>query len=165
MSPSLARVRPFAVAAFAAGLSFGLAGCGGDDEGSSTGSDSSTTAAPADAGSPETTEAMDSGSADAPSTGENPGPATLANGTADEAHTVTFTADSVFSPDSIEVAPGELLTFKAAEGAPIAGVTFNGNDSYTITGGLIETFTLETPGEYTVEEDISGATMTVTVTG
>jgi hypothetical protein len=37
-------------------------------------------------------------------------------------------------------------------------------DTYTITGGLIETFTISEPGTYTVTEDISGTTMTLTVT-
>ena len=58
-----------------------------------------------------------------------------------------------------------MFTFVAAEGAPTAAVTFNGDDSYTITTGLTESFTLEAPGTYTVSEYLSGATMTVTVAG
>ena len=95
--------------------------------------------------------------------GENPGTETLVDGPADAAHTVTFTADGSWDPSTLEVAPGQVFTFVAAEGAPTAAVTFNGSDTYTITTGLTESFTLETPGTYTVQEHISSEPMTVTV--
>lgn len=139
---------------------------GGSDGSSGDGSKATTTAAAAaDSSSSETTEATDSGDSGDSASGENPGTETLVDGPADAAHTVTLTADGTWDPASLEVAPGEVFTFVAAEGAPTAAVTFNGNDSYTITTGLTESFTLDEPGTYTVKEYLAGAEMTVTVTG
>jgi hypothetical protein len=37
-------------------------------------------------------------------------------------------------------------------------------DTYTISGGLIESFTIDAAGTYTMTEDLTGATATITVT-
>lgn len=153
-----ARRTTSALCAIAMAFAFG---CSSDDD-SSTSTTSAPSATTTAAGGDTSTTAADSGSS---SDSTNPGPATLANGKAPADKTITFNADSTFSPSTLTVKPGELFTFVAAQGAPVAAVTFNGSDTYTISGGLVESFTLTAPGTYHASEDISGAEVTITVAG
>jgi plastocyanin len=158
--------RRLAALTLAAALLVGTAACGGSDsEGGAE--DPGTTAAPAaddaaddGADTPDDTEESDEEAAPE----GNPGVETLVDGPASEDLTVTWDG-TAFSPSELEVAPGEVFTFVAGPDAGTSAVTFNGNDSYTITTGLTESFTLEAPGTYTVSEYLTGVTMTVTVTG
>lgn len=150
-------------------LSVPLAACGsssseGAGGSSGEGAEVATTVAPED-GTDATVPADEGEGTEEPSEGANPGVETLVDGPADAANTVTFTAEGTWDPSSLEVASGEVITFVAAEGAPTAAVTFDGSNTYTITTGLTESFTLDEPGSYTVSEYLSGAEMTVTVTG
>lgn len=147
-----------------------LAACGSSSSGGDGGAaddGATTTAAAAEAtDDPGSTPAEEPGEEGEEVTdGANPGVETLVDGPADEANTVTFTAEGTWDPGTLEVAPGEVFTFVAAEGASTAAVTFDGSTTYTITTGLTESFTLDEPGTYTVTEFLSGAEMTVTVTG
>ena len=165
--------RPVLAATIVVAFAFGLPACSSDDatdapaasEASSMEAteETSTTTEPtegSDSSDPTTTEADTDESA--PDDAMNPGSETLVDGPAAADKTVAF--DGVaFTPSTLEVAPGEVFTFVAGPAASTSAVTFNGNDTYTISGGLTESFTLETTGTYTVTEFISGATMTVTV--
>ena len=137
-----------------------------DDASSSSGGDKATTTlAPtsdqnADSGSDSSDPTDDSTTNDGVG---NPGSETLVDGPITAENTVTWTADGSWDKDSLTVSIGEVFTFVAGEGASTAAVTFNGNDSYTITTGLTESFTLAEPGTYTVSEYVSGTEMTVTV--
>lgn len=167
--------RPAFASAVLITLAFGLPACSSDDKSdaankstttttaaSGTTDETSTTATAAGTDSmDETTTAADSGDSDAGDM-TNPGKETLVDGPAPADKTVTFDG-TAFSPEKLDVAPGEVFTFAAGPDASPSAVTFNGSDTYTITGGLTESFTLEAPGTYNVKEDISGATMTVTV--
>jgi hypothetical protein len=155
--------RLLAVTAVGAFLVVGVAACG-----SSSGSDSSsddtaktTVADSGDSGTSDTT--ADSGdSGDAGDT-EGTGTVTLADGEAPADKTITFT-DGAFDPTTLEVAVGELFTVKQG-GDGINAVKFgDSTDTYTISGGLIESFTIDAAGTYTMTEDLTGATATITVT-
>jgi len=153
--------RRLAPAALIAVLALGATACGSSgssSEGSTKDPEESTTvtAATAERSGADPAEASD---------GTNPGTETLVDGPADAAHTVTFTEDGTWDPATLQVAPGQVFTFVAAPGAGTHAVTFNGDDTYTISGGLIESFTLSTPGTYTVSEYLSGETMTIVVKG
>ena len=72
--------------------------------------------------------------------------------------------DGAFDPTTLEVAVGELFTVKQG-GDGINAVKFgDSTDTYTISGGLIESFTIDAAGTYTMTEDLTGATATITVT-
>ena len=89
----------------------------------------------------------------------------LADGEAGPDLTVTFTEADGFAPTALEVGVGELFPFTAGDDGTHA-VRFGAatdTDTDTISGGLIETFTIEAAGTDTVTEDLSGQTMTVTV--
>ena len=74
-------------------------------------------------------------------------------------------ADGTFSPSELSVPAGEKVTFKAAPDAGTHAVRFGSStDTFTISGGLIETFTISEPGTYTVTEDLTNATMTLKIT-
>jgi plastocyanin len=148
-------------AALVAVLALGGAACSSSGSDSSAGSSTKeSTGATTSSTTADTAEATaDASSSD----GENPGVETLVDGPADAAHTVTLTA-SGWDPATLEVAPGQVFTFVSAVSGAKA-VTFNGSDTYTITGGLTESFTLEAPGTYTVSEFLSGDTMTIVVKG
>ncbi len=148
-------------AALVAVLALGGAACSSSGSDSSAGSstkESTTTTASS------TAESAESSSGSSSSDGENPGVETLVDGPADAAHTVTLTASGTWDPATLTVAPGQVFTFVSA-GSGSHAVTFNGSDTYTISGGLTESFTLATPGTYTVTEYLSGETMTVVVSG
>ncbi len=154
------------LAALASSLLVGAVGCAeSSDSDTSNANSSSTVDAPASSDP----EADDAGS-EPSNDGESPAPAAdlsavkLADGTADPDATATFTADGAFDRDSIEVGVGELVTFKADADAGTHAVTFNGSDTYTISGGLIETFAISAPGEYVASELLTDATVTITVT-
>lgn len=142
-------------------LAFALGACGSDDDTSSPDA-TETTVAPDDTSDPDEGDAPSDGESEDPES--NPGVETLVDGPAEADKTVTF-ADGAWDPATLEVAPGEVFTFVAAADAGTVAVSFNGSDSYTLSGGLTESFTLETPGTYTVSEYLSGTTMTVTVAG
>lgn len=91
-----------------------------------------------------------------------PGSVALADGEAAADKTVTFTTDGGFQPTVLEVAVGELFTFRSGDG--VHAVRFGeATETFTITKGLIESFTIDAPGDYTAYEDITGAAMTIRV--
>ncbi len=92
------------------------------------------------------------------------GTVTLADGAAAADKTVSFTDDGGFDPPELTVKVGELFTFKAGDDGTHAVKFGDSSDTYTISGGLIESFTIDAAGTYTVTEDLSSKTMTVTVT-
>jgi hypothetical protein len=145
-----------------------VASCGGDSSSETTDADSASEESVVEV-SPSSDSVVDD-SVTVETDGEesaasgNPGAETLVDGPAAADKTVTWDG-SGWSPGSLEVAVGEVFSFVTSAGAGVAAVSFNGADSYTITSGLIESFTLDTPGTYTVIEFISGTAMTVTVTG
>jgi len=155
-----------AAAVLAVVVLFGAAACSSSDDKSSDSSDKTTTTASGSGGSDgsSTTAADDSsgsgagGDAGAKGTGK----VTLADGEA-AADKITVDADGAFDPDSLSVAVGEKFTVKAADGAGTHAVTFDGGDSYTVSGGLIETFTIDAAGTYTMTDTISESTATITV--
>jgi plastocyanin len=86
----------------------------------------------------------------------------LSDGEAPADRTITISKNG-FSPQSLEIAAGENVTFKA-EGEGVFAVDYGeGSDSATVTGGLIETFTFPGPGTYTFTDSFTGIPMTVTV--
>ena len=135
--------------------------CGSSGSKSSAGESSATTSKSAGGNTPGKSDTSDTES----TPGKNPGKATVSNETAAPDKTVIFKADKSFEPKKLQVAPGEVFSFKSADDANAAAVTFDGNDKYTITSGLVESFTLTTPGTYTVTDNMSNATMTVVVKG
>ena len=135
--------------------------CGSSGSNTKAGDASSTTSKSANGDTPGKSDTSDTESAP----GKNPGKATVSNETAAPDKTVIFTADKTFAPNKLQVSPGEVFSFKSADDANAAAVTFDGNDKYTITSGLVESFTLTTPGTYTVTDNMSNATMTVVVKG
>jgi len=148
-------------AALVAVLALGGVACSSSGSGSSAAS--STTTEAAEASTP-VSEASSAETGADESDGTNPGVEALVDGPADATHTVTF-SDGSWEPGTLQVAPGQVFTFVSAPGGGTKAVTFNGSDTYTISGGLTESFTLATPGTYTVSEYLSGETMTVVVTG
>lgn len=155
-------------------LALGLPACSSDDSTATMEKTDKTTTTAASGAMDETsttaagTDSMDESTTTAKSgdsdSGDmtNPGKETLVDGPGAADKTITFDG-TAFSPATLKVAPGEVFTYAAGPDASPSAVTFNGSDTYTITSGLKESFTLETPGTYTVKEDITGATMTVTV--
>lgn len=154
--------RRIAAASFVAALLFvGLSGCG--SSGGSDSSDDPTTTVADDSGSatPDDT-AADDGSSDEGGS-EGTGTVTLADGEAAADKTITFTEDGGFDPGTLEVAVGELFTVKQG-GDGVNAVKFgDSTDTYTITGGLFESFTIDAAGTYTMTEDLTGETATITV--
>ena len=147
--------------ALVAVLALGGAACSSSGSDSSAGSTKESTGA-STTSTTESSGASSSGSSTA--SGENPGLETLVDGPADAAHTITLTASGSWDPATLTVAPGQVFTFVSA-GSGSHAVTFNGSDTYTISGGLTESFTLATSGTYTVSEYLSGETMTIVVSG
>ncbi len=155
--------RRLAAATLSVVLVLGAAACGSSDSGSDGASDKATTTA-ASGGSGDTT-ADDGGSSDTTAaSSEGSGTVTLADGAAAADKTVSFTDDGGFDPPELTVKVGELFTFKAGDDGTHAVKFGESSDTYTISGGLIESFTIDAAGTYTVTEDISSKTMTVTVT-
>ncbi|WP_426573779.1 cupredoxin domain-containing protein [Aquihabitans sp. McL0605] len=153
--------RRLAAVALTASFLLGVAACGSSGASDSSSDDKATTTA-ADGGSGDaTTTAADSGSGD---TAQGTGKVTLADGEAPADKTFTFTSDGGFDPTSLEVNVGELFTVKNG-GDGVNAVKFgDSSDTYTITGGLIESFTIDAPGTYTMTEDLTSKTATITVT-
>jgi hypothetical protein len=150
--------------ALAAALLLGAAGCSSSDDDTS-GSDGPTTTVSAGAEDDGGARgAADAAEDDEPREGDASA-VTLVDGPADAENTVTFTADGAFDPGAIEISADEVITFEAAPDAGTSAVTFNGSDTYTLSGGLTESFTISAPGTYTATEFLSGAQMTITVTG
>ncbi|HRW38513.1 MAG: cupredoxin domain-containing protein [Acidimicrobiales bacterium] len=134
----------------------------------SSGSDASDTSS---TGAPSTTAAADAattttgGEAATSEASAGTGAITLVDGPAPAERTITLHADGTFEPDELTVAVGEVVTFEAAADAGTHAVTFDGSDSYTITGGLTESFTIDEPGTYTASDLVGDARATITVTG
>lgn len=164
--PVLARMIPLGLCA---ALAFGAVACSSKDDSSSS-ADKNETTTTADTGS----QGSDTSKPGTDGTSSAEGDASavkLADGEATPEHTITFDADGTmsttgsFSPEELTVPVGEKVTFKAAPDSGTHAIRFGSStDTYTITGGLIETFTISEPGTYTVTEDISGTTMTLMVT-
>lgn len=144
-------------------LLLGASACGssGGSDGAAPETTSAESSASDGAGSDETT-------APSPGSGEagegDPSAVKVSDGAADSANTVTFTADDSFDPAELEVGVGDVITFQAADDAGSHAVTFDGSNTYTISGGLTESFTIDAPGTYTASELLTNATMTITVT-
>jgi len=157
--------RLLAITAIGAFLVTGAAACG-----SSSGSDSSsgdtakTTAADngGDSGTSETT--ADSGDKGDSGATEGTGTVTLADGEAAADKTITFTEDGGFDPSNLDVKVGELFTVKQGGDGTNAVKFGDSSDTYTISGGLIESFTIDAAGTYTMTEDLTSQTATITVT-
>lgn len=158
--------RLLAVSAVGAFLFVGAAACGSSSgsDGASGDTAKTTTADSGDNGSTDDTMADDSGSdsGSGDTATEGSGTVTLADGEAPADKTITFTADG-FDPGTLEVKVGELFTVKNG-GEGVNAVKFGeSTDTYTITGGLIESFTIDAAGTYTMTEDLTGETATITV--
>lgn len=125
------------------------AGCSSDSS-SDAGSD-----APVDVSTADTTAGADTTGAAAG------GLPVLASGEAPAERTISITSAG-FSPATLTIAVGENVTFVSGDDGTYA-VLVGGLDGATVTGGLIETFEFPEAGTYTVVEDISGATATITV--
>ncbi len=158
--------RRLAAASLAVALIFGAAACGSSDSGSDGAADDTEANAPddttaADAGTDDTTDGSDEGT---DSSGEaGTGTVTLTDGEAGADLTVTYTEADGFAPGELTVGVGELFTFVSGDDGVHAVKFGESSDTFTITNGLIESFTIDAAGTYTVTEDISGATMTITV--
>jgi hypothetical protein len=153
--------RLLATASVGAFLLVGVAACGssGGSDASSDDAVETTVAGNGDSGSTDDT------TGDAPDEGgsEGTGTVTLADGEAAADKTITFTEDGGFDPGNLDVGVGELFTVKQG-GDGINAVKFgDSTDTYTITGGLIESFTIDAAGTYTMTEDLTGETATITV--
>lgn len=152
--------RTLAALVVAGTLLVGTAACSSDSSDDSTATTATTVATTTAADDTPATEATDdAGSADA-----GTGTVTLADGEADAAHTLTFATDGGWSPATLEVGVGELLTVKAGDDGTYAVAFGESSDTYTVTGGLIETFTIDAAGTYEIREDLSGEMATITVT-
>jgi plastocyanin len=130
------------------------AGCSSDS--SSDASSDASSEASADASTADTTAGVDT--TGAATAGGMP---VLANGEAPAERTISITSAG-FSPTALTIAVGENVTFVSGDDGTYA-VLVGGLDGATVTGGLIETFEFPEAGTYTVVEDISGATATITV--
>ena len=143
---------------------FGAAGCSSKKSDDSKGT---TTMAPTAGTSGSTgsdatgTTAGDSTATTAAAAGS--GKVTLANGAAPADKTVIFSTDGGFDPGTLNVGVGELFSFRAGDSGVHAVRFGTATDTFTISGGLIESFTIDAPGTYAVTEDLSNKTMTVTV--
>ncbi len=131
-----------------------LASCGASDADGTDGGAAETTVA--EATESETTVA------EATAAGSEAGLAVLADGEAPPERTISVSADG-FEPDTLTIAAGENVTFKASDDG-IYAVLVGSLDGATVNGGLIETFDFPDAGTYPVLEDISGAQATVIVT-
>ncbi len=92
--------------------------------------------------------------------------ATVADGKADAAHTVTITKSGstvTFTPSTLTIKAGEKVTF-VGDGPGTFSVIVPGLSGMTVSGGLYESFTFPNTGTFTISEEISEATMTITVT-
>jgi plastocyanin len=103
------------------------------------------------------TLAPSSGSA----SGSPAGGAALVSTEATAANTVLLGA-SGFSPTTLSVAPGDTVTFKA-DGKGVFAVLVGDLPGATVTGGLTESFSFSKPGTYSITEEISGNSATITV--
>ena len=142
-------------------LLFATSACssGGSDDAKDATTTTASTGSSADGG--ETTTA-DPGT-DTTVSQSGPGTVTLADGEAAADKTVMFSTDGGFEPDMLEVAVGELFTFKGSDGDVHAVGFGESTDAYTVMGGLYESFTIDAPGDYTAYEQISSETMIIRV--
>ncbi len=178
-SPSAARrrqmTRRLAPLGLCAALAVGAVACSKSDDSADSKTSTTTTVKQSDgsdtssADGTDTTNDAESGSKDSGSdSGASKGDGskvTLVDGEASAANTITFDAQDSFNPSELTVPVGEKVTFKAAPDAGTHAVRFGSStDTFTISGGLIETFTISAPGTYTVTEDLTNATMTLKVT-
>lgn len=132
-------------------IALAASGCSSDSsDGSSTDDSTAVSAAGDTTAGAETSEAPASG-----------GLPVLADGEAPAERTISITSAG-FSPSALTIAVGENVTFVSGDDGTYA-VLVGGLDGATVTGGLIETFEFPEAGTYTVVEDISGATATITV--
>jgi len=153
--------RLLATASVGALLLVGVAACGSSGGSDASSDDAAETTVAGNGGSGST----DDTTADAPDEGgsEGTGTVTLADGEAAADKTITFTEDGGFDPGNLDVGVDELFTVKQG-GDGINAVKFgDSTDTYTITGGLIESFTIDAAGTYTMTEDLTGETATITV--
>jgi plastocyanin len=145
-------------------LVLGVSGCGDDKKAdTAVGSEGSAVAAsdPAAPGTPET-EATDTQAPANDSTSASPaGGAALVSTEATSANTILLSA-SGFSPTTLSVAVGDTVTFKA-DGKGVFAVLVGDLPGATVTGGLVESFSFSKPGTYSVTEEISGNSATITV--
>ena len=149
-------------AALATALLLSAAGCGGDDDTSS--SEPGPSAQSDDSGG----GGEDEGSGDTgDDTGDDTGAAPAGGVTfvdITDAAAVVMIGPDGFEPGDVTVAVGDVVQFSAvADVDGVYGVIVGDLDGYTVTGGLDEYFRFDQPGTYPVTEDISSATMTVTV--
>ncbi len=158
---TLARLAATALLVLAVGAA---CSSGSDDDADTT----TTTVAPSD-GSDSSGGELSGDPGDGGDTGdvgaeaEGTGVVTLADGEAPAERTVTFSDEGGFDPTTLEVGVGELFTFEATDDG-VHAVGFGAStDTYTLYHGLVESFTIDAPGTYTVYEDLSGQTMTITV--
>jgi plastocyanin len=157
-------------------LALGVSACG-DDKKSATSNSSEiaetaiSETAVSESAPPETapaqTSAAGSETADtlAPSSGSASGSpaggAALVSTEATAANTVLLGA-SGFSPTTLSVALGDTVTFKA-DGKGVFAVLVGDLPGATVTGGLTESFSFSKPGTYSITEEISGNSATITV--
>ncbi len=94
-----------------------------------------------------------------------PAGATLASGEAPAARTVTISKDTTvsFNPPTLTIKAGDDVTFKGGDKGTYS-IIVPGLEGATVTNGLIETFVFPKTGTFTITEDISATTMTITVT-
>jgi plastocyanin len=96
-----------------------------------------------------------SGSESAPADGVK-----LASGEAPAERTIVIDGETM-TPNSLTIAVGENVTFKADKGTH--AVIVGSLDSATVVKGLIETFEFSKPGTYPAKDDLTAATATITV--
>jgi plastocyanin len=96
-----------------------------------------------------------SGSDSAPADGVK-----LASGEAPAERTIVIDGETM-TPNSLTIAVGENVTFKADKGTH--AVIVGSLDSATVVNGLIETFEFSKPGTYPAKDDLTAATATITV--
>lgn len=153
------RRRPtLGTAALATALLLSLTACGGDDGDGDT-SESAPVAqsgeSPATADTPADTPANDAADDAGPAGG------VIFVDVSDAAAVVEIGPDG-FDPGDASVAVGDVVEFSAADDG-IYGVIVGDLDGYTVTSGIDEYFRFDAPGSYAVTEDVSSASMTVTV--
>ena len=144
-------------------LLVGVAACGSSG-GSDASSDDTAETTVADSGDSGSTDDTRADAPDEGGSGRHAAAVTLADGEAGAADkTITFTEDGGFDPGNLDIGVGELFTVKQG-GDGINAVKFgDSTDTYTITGGLIESFTIDAAGTYTMTDDLTGETATITV--
>jgi plastocyanin len=67
-----------------------------------------------------------------------------------------------FDPSSLTIKPGTIVTFTATDGK-IHAVIVGPLSGATVYNGLIESFVFPGPGTFAVKDDVTTATMTITV--